>query len=103
MSSYLTCPYPTEEAVASMSVGNLKFVLKKYKCESVLSSIINKEDLVAAVEKKLKPLRERFYASTRYDLIANICHTGKEESGSYKCYVLHKALNQWFAIEDMEI
>ncbi|KAI8824024.1 uncharacterized protein EV422DRAFT_608931 [Fimicolochytrium jonesii] len=41
--------------------------------------------------------------STRYDLVANICHEGKPGPGNgiYKVHVHDRAKDQWFAIQDL--
>ncbi|KAI8354167.1 hypothetical protein BD560DRAFT_438335 [Blakeslea trispora] len=36
-----------------------------------------------------------------YDLVANICHEGKPESGSYKVHVRHRGTGQWYQIQDL--
>jgi len=40
---------------------------------------------------------------TKYNLLANICHEGKPAGGFYKVHVKHKALGQWFEIQDLQI
>jgi len=42
--------------------------------------------------------------SLKYNLIANICHTGsKPEGGFYKIQVKHQASKEWFEIIDLHI
>mmetsp|Transcript_5509 Transcript_5509/g.5938 ORF Transcript_5509/g.5938 Transcript_5509/m.5938 type:complete len:503 (+) Transcript_5509:36-1544(+) len=40
---------------------------------------------------------------TNYNLVANICHEGKQKGGIYKVHVRHKALDQWFEIQDLQV
>jgi len=41
--------------------------------------------------------------STKYNLIANICHDGKPNAGIYKVYVRNKALDLWLEIQDLHV
>lgn len=45
----------------------------------------------------------REQGSTKYDLIANICHEGEPRKGTYRVYVLHKAGDQWYEIQDLMV
>lgn len=38
-----------------------------------------------------------------YDLVANIQHEGSPEEGTYKVYLHHKADNEWYQIQDMNV
>lgn len=40
---------------------------------------------------------------TRYDLVANVCHDGKPEKGTYKVQVYHSPTAQWFEIHDLRV
>jgi len=40
---------------------------------------------------------------TRYDLVANVCHDGKPEKGTYKIQVYHSPAAQWFEIHDLRV
>jgi len=40
---------------------------------------------------------------TKYDLVANICHDGKPEKGTYKTQVFHQPTSQWFEIHDLRV
>lgn len=40
---------------------------------------------------------------TKYDLVANVCHDGKPEKGSYKVQVFHHPTSQWFEIHDLRV
>jgi len=42
--------------------------------------------------------------STKYDLIANICHEGdNREDDNYFVHVLNKASGKWYKVRDMEV
>lgn len=40
---------------------------------------------------------------TKYDLVANVCHDGKPERGSYKVQSYHQPTQQWFEINDLRV
>ncbi|KEG04269.1 U4/U6.U5 tri-snRNP-associated protein 2, putative [Plasmodium vinckei vinckei] len=40
---------------------------------------------------------------TKYNLVANIFHTGTVANGSYKIHVLQQATNEWYEIEDLHV
>ncbi|SBT82334.1 U4/U6.U5 tri-snRNP-associated protein 2, putative [Plasmodium ovale] len=40
---------------------------------------------------------------TKYNLIANIFHSGSVNAGSYKIHVLHQPTNEWYEIEDLHV
>ena len=40
---------------------------------------------------------------TKYDLVANICHEGLPDAGSYRVHALHKASKTWFEIQDLSV
>ncbi|CAE7350260.1 Usp39 [Symbiodinium sp. CCMP2592] len=40
---------------------------------------------------------------TKYDLVANVCHDGKPERGTYKVQVFHQPTSQWFEIHDLRV
>uniref|UniRef100_A0A0K0FNZ9 ubiquitinyl hydrolase 1 n=1 Tax=Strongyloides venezuelensis TaxID=75913 RepID=A0A0K0FNZ9_STRVS len=40
---------------------------------------------------------------TTYDLLCNIVHDGKPDSGTYRIQLLHKATKKWFELEDMHV
>lgn len=41
--------------------------------------------------------------STKYNLLANICHEGKPNAGIYKVFVRHKGLDTWLEIQDLHV
>ncbi|CRH02420.1 U4/U6.U5 tri-snRNP-associated protein 2, putative [Plasmodium relictum] len=40
---------------------------------------------------------------TKYNLIANIFHSGTVNQGSYKIHVLNQSTNEWYEIEDLHV
>eukprot|EP00928_Gymnodinium_smaydae_P079284 TRINITY_DN63252_c0_g1_i1.p1 TRINITY_DN63252_c0_g1~~TRINITY_DN63252_c0_g1_i1.p1 ORF type:complete len:571 (-),score=140.58 TRINITY_DN63252_c0_g1_i1:103-1629(-) len=40
---------------------------------------------------------------TKYDLVANVCHDGKPEKGTYKTQIYHAPTAQWFEIHDLRV
>ncbi|XP_031558310.1 U4/U6.U5 tri-snRNP-associated protein 2-like [Actinia tenebrosa] len=40
---------------------------------------------------------------TTYDLVANICHEGEPEGGTYRLFVLHKGANKWYELQDLHV
>eukprot|EP00741_Cyanophora_paradoxa_P020845 tig00021314_g20123.t1 len=42
-------------------------------------------------------------ASTKYDLVANVAHEGKPNAGIYKVYAIHKASEQWYDLQDLNV
>eukprot|EP00933_Yihiella_yeosuensis_P081375 TRINITY_DN94979_c0_g1_i1.p1 TRINITY_DN94979_c0_g1~~TRINITY_DN94979_c0_g1_i1.p1 ORF type:complete len:515 (-),score=102.08 TRINITY_DN94979_c0_g1_i1:120-1664(-) len=40
---------------------------------------------------------------TKYDLVANVCHDGKPDNGTYKIQVFHQPTSQWFEIHDLRV
>ena len=39
----------------------------------------------------------------KYDLVANIIHDGKPESGTYRVQVRHKPIDEWLDIQDLYV
>merc|ERR1712136_7189 len=40
---------------------------------------------------------------TSYDLVANITHDGKSDTGTYRVHVLHKGTGQWYEMQDLHV
>jgi U4/U6.U5 tri-snRNP-associated protein 2 len=104
---------PTEEEVRSMSVGELKGLLKKYGLGDVADKATEKSDLVATtIDFVTKSLPDML--ADKYDLVANITHdspaeVGREgqvdplQVGTYKCHVQHGAARQWYEMQDLHV
>lgn len=41
--------------------------------------------------------------ATKYDLIANLVHTGAPKAGSYKAHIYCRAKDQWFEMENLHV
>jgi len=104
---------PTEEDIKSMSVNDLKSLLKKYGREDIAAHALEKTDLIeAACDFLCKSLPDLL--ADKYDLVANITHNspadvGREgkhdplQEGSYKCHIEHRSSNQWFETQDLHV
>lgn len=86
---------PTEDAVASMGVRELREVGAKYGAET--GDVVEKADLTSRVQDAVRARRATL--TTKYDLVCNICHDSPADSnkdarknpieeGSYRCHVL---------------
>ena len=42
-------------------------------------------------------------APSKYNLVANICHDGKPEVGSYRAMVYHRADGNWYETQDLTV
>eukprot|EP01057_Protomagalhaensia_wolfi_P001912 Protomagalhaensia_wolfi_Nauph_80__1911@NODE_21_length_4819_cov_15_300837_g16_i0_p1_GENE_NODE_21_length_4819_cov_15_300837_g16_i0NODE_21_length_4819_cov_15_300837_g16_i0_p1_ORF_typecomplete_len497_score112_31UCH/PF00443_29/3_3e03UCH/PF00443_29/5_5e45zfUBP/PF02148_19/3_2e11UCH_1/PF13423_6/7_8e02UCH_1/PF13423_6/4_1e08_NODE_21_length_4819_cov_15_300837_g16_i016923182 len=40
---------------------------------------------------------------TKYDLVGNVIHEGKPESGYYRVQVLHQPTEEWYEVEDLRV
>ncbi|CAM9519351.1 unnamed protein product, partial [Chrysoparadoxa australica] len=98
---------PSEESLPGMSVKELKHVLKVRGVGSA--------DCVerAHLEKRVKETISG-ELSTKYDLVANVCHDsppgqGKEgqmdplQGGTYRVHVVNKASDQWYELQDLHV
>jgi U4/U6.U5 tri-snRNP-associated protein 2 len=45
--------------------------------------------------------KETLGLDAKYDLIANVIHSGKADEGSYRVQALHAASGEWFDIQDL--
>lgn len=51
----------------------------------------------------LTPEVKAKHPHTTYDLVANIVHDGEPGQGTYRVYILHKATNQWYEMQDLHV
>ncbi|OQS07875.1 U4/U6.U5 tri-snRNP-associated protein [Thraustotheca clavata] len=93
--------------VDEMSITELKTLLKSLNGKS--KGIVERDDLVKAV-KALMP-------STKYNLVANICHDSPPTigqattavnmdplaDGSYRVHVQNRATEQWYELQDLHV
>lgn len=46
-------------------------------------------------------MKEVLGQNAKYDLISNVMHTGKADSGNYRVQALHAPSQEWFDIQDL--
>ncbi|KAE9360678.1 U4/U6.U5 tri-snRNP-associated protein 2 [Phytophthora fragariae] len=98
---------PSEVELRNKSISELRDILRQHKQST--ADCVEKADLV---EKILRVT----LLSTKYNLIANICHdspvtTGQEAArqtnplteGSYRVHVQNRATEQWYEIQDLHV
>ena len=54
-------------------------------------------------EKEKRESAKKEVKQYKYDLLANIIHDGKVDSGTYRVQVRHKATDEWFDIQDLHV
>ncbi len=108
--------FPTEEEIQSMSIKELKSLLRRYDYLDLNpnnETIVEKQDLVDICTNFFTNSLPQLL-SQKYDLVANITHTvpaevGREgqfdslQEGEYKCHVQHKMTGQWYEIQDLHV
>jgi U4/U6.U5 tri-snRNP-associated protein 2 len=90
---------PTPQAVAALGVGELKRRLAKRKVNTV--GVAEKGELVRLLNEAYAAAAAR--RKTKYNLIANICHDGKADDGTYRVHVWHAATNKWTEVQDLHV
>ncbi|EGZ28107.1 hypothetical protein PHYSODRAFT_309027 [Phytophthora sojae] len=98
---------PSEEELRNKSISELRDILRNHKQST--EDCVEKADLVEKILRVTLP-------STKYNLIANICHdspvtTGQEAAlqtnplteGSYRVHVQNRATEQWYEIQDLHV
>lgn len=88
---------PSTDTLESMSVKALKAMAAKRKIDT--SRIVEKDDLVGKLAASFAAKKE----ATKYDLIANICHDGKPDQGTYRVHIYHAARDTWFELQDLHV
>jgi U4/U6.U5 tri-snRNP-associated protein 2 len=68
------------------------------KNPTIVNFPIKNLDLTELVWQKESAEKEQTKKQYKYDLIANVIHEGKAESGTYRVQVLHKPTDEWFDI-----
>jgi len=83
------------------------FVIKRFRNNNFF---VEKNPTIVTFPLKGLDLRDYIHPDcqpanpeTKYDLVANICHVGKPEGGSYKCQVFHNPTQQWFELQDLRV
>jgi len=97
MKAYVKADNPTPDELGRMSVAELTKRMKKRKIPT--DGIVEKMDMV----DKLVDSYERMTMPTKYDLIANICHDGKPDKGTYRVHVFHRPTDTWFEMQDLHV
>jgi len=111
---------PKEEELQIMGVAAIKGILSNYGVSA--EGCVEKQDLIDKVVKDVIEKNKSKFA-TKYNLLANIVHdspAGTQEivvgagkasevkadpmsAGTYRVHVQHKATNQWYEIQDLDV
>ncbi|EQC25847.1 hypothetical protein SDRG_16296 [Saprolegnia diclina VS20] len=97
----------SSDAIAAMSIGELKALLTSLGGSS--AGILERQHLVTSVLSKLP--------STKYNLVANVCHDSPPTigqattavnmdplaDGSYRVHVQNRATDQWYELQDLHV
>jgi U4/U6.U5 tri-snRNP-associated protein 2 len=103
MRRYLSPPELLDAAaLRTWSVARLKqeLVARGASAEGAVEKRELEERLLEAARRAAEEF-ERL--PTRYDLIANICHEGTAQQGSFRVHVLHRATDTWYDVQDLNI
>jgi len=83
------------------------FVVKRFRNNNFF---IEKNPTIVTFPLKGLDLRDYIHPDcqpanpeTKYDLVANVCHDGKPEKGTYKVQTFHHPTSQWFEIHDLRV
>mmetsp|Transcript_75380 Transcript_75380/g.157081 ORF Transcript_75380/g.157081 Transcript_75380/m.157081 type:complete len:511 (+) Transcript_75380:130-1662(+) len=83
------------------------FVVKRFRNNNFF---IEKNPTIVTFPLKGLDLRDYIHPDcqpanpeTKYDLVANVCHDGKPEKGTYKVQVFHQPTAQWYEIHDLRV
>lgn len=83
------------------------FVIKRFRNNNFF---IEKNPTIVTFPLKGLDLRDYIHPDcqpanpeTKYDLVANLCHDGKPEKGTYKTQIFHQPTSQWFEIHDLRV
>eukprot|EP01083_Nonionella_stella_P101973 289721_1 len=89
----------SETALHKMMVRELKKIATKHDIS--IGGCLEKAELIKrilAAQPSMENIR------TRYDLVGNVVHEGKnQDKGTIKAYVLHKPNNQWYEAQDLHV
>jgi len=88
---------PSSDVLERLSVKELKAMAAKRNVN--VSQIVEKDDLVGKIVASFAANKE----ATKYDLIANICHDGKPDQGTYRVHIYHAARDTWFELQDLHV
>jgi len=100
MAPYVAFPErPTTEGLNAKGIRELREIMDTQKIDK--KGCLNKQDLINKINAHYDAKEKN--RSTRYDLIANICHDGTAKDGTYKAHILHRAIRTWYLFEDLEV
>ena len=100
--------------LSSFQTKELKNILIKYGRADIANNSIEKNELLQHCLDFISTSLPDILAY-KYDLVANITHdipveVGREgkqrnplEEGSYRCHVQHRAAQQWYEIQDLDV
>ena len=100
--------------LSSFQTKELKNILIKYGRADIANNSIEKNELLQHCLDFISTSLPDILAE-KYDLVANITHdipveVGREgkqrnplEEGSYRCHVQHRAAQQWYEIQDLDV
>lgn len=88
---------PSSDTLETMPVKDLKKLAAKRNIET--SKIVEKDELIGKLVSSFATQKE----PTKYDLIANICHDGKADAGTYRVHIYHEARDTWFELQDLHV
>lgn len=100
--------------LSSFQTKELKNILIKYGRADIANNSIEKNELLQHCLDFISTSLPDILAD-KYDLVANITHdipveVGREgkqrnplEEGSYRCHVQHRAAQQWYEIQDLDV
>ena len=104
---------PSQDEIRSMSIKQLKELLREYKRSDLGSNVVEKSELVnICIDFFKRNLPDLL--SHKYNLVANITHAVNAEvsregqfnpleEGEYRCHVQHEATNQWYEMQDLHV
>lgn len=88
---------PSEHQLEKLSIKELKQKCAVRKID--VSKVVEKDELVG----KLIASYATQKIPTKYDLIANICHDGKPDKGTYRVHVYHDSSDTWYEMQDLHV
>ncbi|KAH7720889.1 U4/U6.U5 tri-snRNP-associated protein 2-like protein [Aphelenchoides avenae] len=69
------------------------------KNPTIVNFPISNIDLYDCLAEDARPLHKY----TTYDLVSNVVHDGRPESGSYRVQLIHNGTGKWFELEDLHV
>lgn len=88
---------PSEDILDKLSIKELKARCAVRKVD--ISTVVEKDELIG----KLVASYATQKIPTKYDLVANICHDGKPDKGTYRVHIYHKSSDTWYEMQDLHV